>query len=88
MDAAILQAIADKKLPGGVLWLEKDSAAYRKEFGQRALVPQTELMSENTIFDAASLTKVIATTPAMSTSHALGISRSLIMLITVHTFTP
>ena len=58
-------AIADKKLPGGVLWLEKDTVAYRKDYGKRAVVPQEELMSENTIFDAASLTKVIAATPAI-----------------------
>jgi len=65
MDAAIAQAVADKKLPGGVLWLEHRDASYHKAFGQRALVPAAEPMSENTIFDAASLTKVIAATPAI-----------------------
>ncbi|NBV21702.1 MAG: DUF1343 domain-containing protein [Proteobacteria bacterium] len=66
MDTAILQAIEDKKLPGGVLWLQKlGGAAYRHAYGHRALVPAAEPMSYDTIFDAASLTKVIATTPAM-----------------------
>ena len=65
LDAVVEAAIADKKLPGGVLWLEKDTVAYRKDYGKRAVVPQEELMSENTIFDAASLTKVIAATPAI-----------------------
>ena len=65
MDAAIAEAIADKKLPGGVLWLERQGAVYRKAYGQRALLPAGELMTEDTLFDAASLTKVIATTPAV-----------------------
>ncbi len=65
MDAAINAAIADHKLPGGVLWLERDGAVYRKAYGHRALVPAAEAMTEDTIFDAASLTKVIAATPAV-----------------------
>src|SRR2546426_3154835 len=63
MDAAIHQAIAKKKLPGGVLWLEHKEAKYHHAFGQRAVLPKTEDMTEDTIFDAASLTKVLATTP-------------------------
>lgn len=65
MDAAILSAIASNKCPGGVLWLERSGTAYHKAFGSRALVPAREAMTEDTIFDAASLTKVVATTPAV-----------------------
>jgi CubicO group peptidase (beta-lactamase class C family) len=65
MDAAIDAAIADKRCPGGVLWLEHNGTAYHKAYGNRALVPEREAMTEDTIFDAASLTKVIATTPAV-----------------------
>jgi CubicO group peptidase (beta-lactamase class C family) len=65
MDAAIEQAIASNKCPGGVLWLERNGTAYHKAFGQRALVPEREPMTEDTIFDAASLTKVVAGTPAV-----------------------
>ena len=65
MDEAIRQAIADKKCPGGVLWLEHNGAVYHKAYGNRALVPKVERMTENTMFDAASLTKVIACTPAI-----------------------
>jgi CubicO group peptidase (beta-lactamase class C family) len=65
MDALIAQAIAEKKLPGGVLWIERGSVVHSKSFGHRALVPQAEPMSPDTLFDAASLTKVIATTPAI-----------------------
>jgi len=65
MDTAIELAISEKKLPGGVLWLEHTGAIYHKAYGRRALVPREEAMSEDTIFDAASLTKVIAGTPAL-----------------------
>ena len=65
MDAAINFAIASNKCPGGVLWLEHDGVAYHKAFGSRAIVPAREAMTEDTIFDAASLTKVVATTPAV-----------------------
>src|SRR5438105_7799341 len=62
MDAAIRQAIADKKCPGGVLWFEHQGQSYHKAYGNRALVPEIERMTEDTIFDAASLTKVVACT--------------------------
>jgi CubicO group peptidase (beta-lactamase class C family) len=65
MDAAIESAIARHQCPGGVLWLEHDGVAYHKAFGWRALVPNRERMTMNTVFDVASLTKVIATTPAV-----------------------
>ncbi len=65
MDAAITNAIAGNRLPGGVLWLEREGRVYQKAFGHRALVPGEEPMTLDTIFDAASLTKVAATTPAI-----------------------
>ncbi|MCW5550721.1 MAG: DUF1343 domain-containing protein [Verrucomicrobiae bacterium] len=65
MDAAISQAIAESRTPGGVLWLEREGVTYYKAFGRRALVPAIEAMTEDTIFDAASLTKVVACTPAI-----------------------
>jgi CubicO group peptidase (beta-lactamase class C family) len=65
MDAAVESAIANHKCPGGVLWLEHDGVDYHKAYGNRALVPERESMTEDTIFDLASLTKVIATTPSI-----------------------
>ena len=65
MDAAINRAIADKQCPGGVLWVEHRGVTYHKAYGRRALVPAEEPMTEDTIFDAASLTKVVACTPAV-----------------------
>lgn len=65
IDALIETNIAQSHLPGGVLWLERKGVAYHKPYGLRAVVPQHESMTEDTIFDAASLTKVIATTSAI-----------------------
>ena len=85
MDVAITNAIADGKCPGGVLWLERNGTAYHKAFGSRALVPVREVMTEDTIFDAASLTKVLATTPAVM----LLVERGLVKLdAPVQTYIP
>ncbi len=65
MDTAITNAIAEKRCPGGVLWLEHAGQEYHQAYGHRALEPQLEPMTLDTIFDLASLTKVVACTPAM-----------------------
>ena len=65
LDATITEAIGAGKLPGGVLWLEQEGDVYRHAYGQRALMPAPENATEDTIYDAASLTKVLATTPAI-----------------------
>lgn len=65
MDTTINQAIADGSCPGGVLWVEHQGESYHKAYGKRAMVPADEVMTEDTIFDAASLTKVVACTPAI-----------------------
>jgi uncharacterized protein YbbC (DUF1343 family)/CubicO group peptidase (beta-lactamase class C family) len=65
MDTAIIEAVADHQCPGAVLWLERNGVAYHKAYGKRALAPTEEPMTEDTIFDAASLTKIVACTPAV-----------------------
>src|SRR5579872_5606210 len=65
IDETILEAIHNQNCPGGVLWLEHRGTAYHKAYGNRALVPVTEPMTEDTIFDLASVTKVVACTPAV-----------------------
>ena len=52
-------------VPAGALWLERNGAVYEKAYGERSLVPDREPMTEDTIFDMASLSKVEATTPAV-----------------------
>lgn len=66
VDAILNQAIRDNRIPGAVLLVgHKSEIVYRKAYGNRALVPAVEPMTVDTIFDCASLTKVIATTSAM-----------------------
>jgi uncharacterized protein YbbC (DUF1343 family)/CubicO group peptidase (beta-lactamase class C family) len=65
-DAEINRAIEAGQLPGAVLLIGHDSqVVYRKAYGSRALVPAREPMTVDTIFDLASLTKVLATTPCL-----------------------
>ena len=65
IDDAIQQAVTDARTPGAVFRMERAGAVYQKAYGDRMIVPQREVMTEDTIFDAASLTKVIATTSAV-----------------------
>lgn len=60
------QAIADKKLPGAVVLVGRgDRVVYEKAIGRRAVEPAVEAMTTDTIFDVASLTKVVATTTSV-----------------------
>jgi uncharacterized protein YbbC (DUF1343 family)/CubicO group peptidase (beta-lactamase class C family) len=66
VDAVINQAIAKDELPGAVLVVgHRGRIVYRKAYGERALVPRRERMTTGTIFDLASLTKVIAAAPSV-----------------------
>jgi uncharacterized protein YbbC (DUF1343 family)/CubicO group peptidase (beta-lactamase class C family) len=59
-------AIARHELPGAVVLVARgDEVLYRRAFGERAILPAPEAMSEDTIFDLASLTKVVATTTSV-----------------------
>lgn len=65
IDAAVDAAIKGHQLPGTVVLVgRRDAIVYRKAFGHRALEPSVEPMTLDTIFDLASLTKVVATTPS------------------------
>jgi uncharacterized protein YbbC (DUF1343 family)/CubicO group peptidase (beta-lactamase class C family) len=66
LDMQVEQAIRDGLIPGAVLLVgQNGKVLHRKAYGQRALVPEREAMTVDTIFDLASLTKVVATTPSM-----------------------
>ena len=73
VDSIIQQAVADGNIPGAVLVVGHNGAViYRKAYGNRALDPKRELMTVDTVFDLASLTKVIATTTAVMQLVELG----------------
>ena len=62
IDGLVEQAMADKLVPGAVVLVgQQDRVAYRKAYGRRALEPAAEPMTLDTIFDAASVTKPVAT---------------------------
>ena len=66
LDDAVEQAIRENRIPGAVLLVGHDGkVVFRKAYGKRALVPGEEPMTADTIFDCASLTKVVATTSAL-----------------------
>lgn len=53
-------------LPGAaVLVGHQDAIAFEKAYGNRSVEPEVEAMTPETVFDLASLTKVVATTPAV-----------------------
>src|SRR5204863_7192168 len=66
LDSVIEQAIQENRITGAVLIVgHNGEIVYRKAYGRRALVPRAEAMTLDTIFDCASLTKVIATTSSV-----------------------
>lgn len=66
IDARVKEAIEAHLTPGAVVLIGRgDDVVYEKAFGQRAVEPATEAMTVDTIFDLASLTKVVATTTAV-----------------------
>ena len=69
---AIHEARGEKRLPGGVLWLERQDVSFHRAYGMASTKPVSAVAQVDTIYDAASLTKVVATTPAVLLLHERG----------------
>lgn len=66
LDATIEQAIEAGAAPGAVVLVgQGERVLYRRAYGWRSLSDPREPMTEDTIFDFASLTKVLATATAL-----------------------
>jgi CubicO group peptidase (beta-lactamase class C family) len=65
IDTLLNSAVSKARFPGAVLWIEKSGQIYHKAYGSRSTVPARLPMELTTAFDAASLTKVVATTPSI-----------------------
>lgn len=66
VDALIQQEVGAQGITGAVLLVGHDGKiVHQKAFGLRATSPHAERMTLDTIFDLASLTKVVATTPSV-----------------------
>jgi uncharacterized protein YbbC (DUF1343 family) len=68
IDDLVREAMTARLTPGAVVVVGRgDQTLYEKAFGFRATVPAEEPMTLDTVFDLASLTKVVATTTAVMT---------------------
>jgi CubicO group peptidase (beta-lactamase class C family) len=65
IDAAIEQAIAEHRMPGAVFRLERDGAVHERAYGRFGYEADAAPVTAHTVFDAASLSKVLATAPAI-----------------------
>lgn len=66
LDSVIETAIQKGEVPGVVCLVGyKNRVLHFKAYGSRAIEPQREAMTTDTIFDAASLTKVVSTTSSI-----------------------
>lgn len=65
IDREIAAAIDRGDIPGAVLRIESKGEVHEKAYGKRLVEPGSEAMTADTVFDLASLTKVMATTPAI-----------------------
>lgn len=66
LDSILQTAIQNHEAPGAVLLVGHDGRViYRKAFGDKSVEPSRSPMTVNTIFDLASLTKVVATNTAV-----------------------
>jgi CubicO group peptidase (beta-lactamase class C family) len=62
LDQVVRSAIEGDEAPGAVVLVaRRGKVVYRKAFGHRAQDPDLEMMTADSIFDCASLTKVVAT---------------------------
>jgi uncharacterized protein YbbC (DUF1343 family)/CubicO group peptidase (beta-lactamase class C family) len=62
IDSEVEREIAQKRLPGAVVLISRNGGVvWRKAYGSRAVEPAREAMTADTIFDVASLTKIVAT---------------------------
>jgi uncharacterized protein YbbC (DUF1343 family)/CubicO group peptidase (beta-lactamase class C family) len=66
IDGLVEAAIKERLLPGAVVLVgQGDDTVFVRAYGNRAVVPAAEAMTPDTIFDVASLTKVVATTTSI-----------------------
>lgn len=66
LDSVLEKAVEDGTIPGGVLLVgQGDEILHHRAYGQRSLVPRKAPAQLDTIYDCASLTKVVVTAPAV-----------------------
>lgn len=73
IDRIMDSALKANTVPGAVVFIGHDGhIVFHKAYGNRSTIPAPNAMTEDTIFDMASLTKVIATTTAVMQLYQQG----------------
>lgn len=73
IDAIVNGAVERHELPGAVVLIGHDGhIVFHRAYGERSLVPTRETMTEDTIFDMASLTKDLVTATAVMQLYEQG----------------
>jgi CubicO group peptidase (beta-lactamase class C family) len=76
LDAFLQQVTRDGTLPGAVICVAyQGEIVWHQAYGAAALVPERRSMQCDTLFDIASLTKVVATTSLVLMAHHEGVCR-------------
>lgn len=74
LDAFLRRAVACGDVPGAVVYVaHRGEVRWHEAYGAAAWVPERRAMRRGTLFDIASLTKVIATTQLMLGAHCDGV---------------
>ena len=77
IDETVERAIAERRTPGAVILVgHQGKVIFERAYGNRSLESRVEPMSLDTVFDLASLTKVVAT----ATSMMILVERGLVRL--------
>ena len=73
IDTLVNDAVAHNQIPGAVVVIGHDgNIVFHRAYGMRSLVPTRETMTEDTIFDMASLTKDLVTATAVMQLYQQG----------------
>lgn len=65
IDAAIQGHVSERKLPGAVYWMEHAGARYQRAYGKLSYEAGSADVNLDTLYDAASLSKVVSTAPSV-----------------------
>jgi CubicO group peptidase (beta-lactamase class C family) len=65
IDGAVNAAIAERRLPGAVFRLERGGDVYEQAYGRTSYEPDAPKVAPGTVYDADSLSKVLANAPSV-----------------------
>jgi CubicO group peptidase (beta-lactamase class C family) len=66
VEEAVAAAVAAGRLPGAVVRVQREDSVWERAIGVRAQEPEPEPLDAQTVYDCASLTKVVATAPVLA----------------------